>query len=290
MGKKMKFDETGDSDDLQALFDSIAVQPSKPRLEVVSEKEPVGDNDDLQALFDSVAAQPADHRASPTALNVAAPAPKAASAVVQAIRSEPEKQCEVFHRVGHMARELHDMLHELGYEETLQDAARAIPDTRQRLNYIAQMTEQAASRALNATDIAKPIQDRLAVEGGALSQRWEGVYAGRSGVEEFKALADDTRAFLGRVPDDAKATGAQLTEIMMAQDFQDLTGQVIKKMVEMSQRMEQQLVHLLVEVTPEDKREGAESLLNGPVINSAGRTDIVAGQGQVDELLESLGF
>jgi chemotaxis protein CheZ len=189
-----------------------------------------------------------------------------------------------------MARELHDMLHELGFEKMLQDTARAMPDARQRLAYIAQMTEQAASRALNATDIAKPIQDRLALDADGLSQRWEGFFAGRASVDEFKVLAGDTRGFLARVPGDAKATNAQLTEIMMAQDFQDLTGQVIKKVVDMSQRLEDQLLHLLVEVTPEEKREEAESLLNGPVIDATGRVDVVAGQAQVDELLESLGF
>jgi len=93
------------------------------------------------------------------------------------------------------------------------------------------------------------------------------------------------------VPQQVAATDAQLTEIMMAQDFQDLTGQVIKKIVDLAQEMEQKLLTILIDVMPPEVRaETPEGLLNGPVVNAAGRTDIVQNQGQVDELLESLGF
>lgn len=291
MAKRMKFDETGDSDELQALFDSIAAQPAKPRLEVVSEVEPAGDSDDLQALFDSVAdkyAEPPAPAAPATRSCVAAPVVSLAPELARS--SEPPVRSEVFHRVGHMARELHDMLRELGYDKMLQETARAMPDTRERLTYIAQMTEQAASRVLNAIDIAQPIQEKLQHDADGLARRWDAVFGGSGSVEDFKSLAGDTRIFLKAVPAHASATGTQLTEIMMAQDFQDLTGQVIRKVVDMSQRLEDRLLHLLVEVSPEDKREGVESLLNGPVINGRGRDDVVVGQAQVDELLESLGF
>jgi chemotaxis protein CheZ len=291
MAKKMKFDESGDTEELQALFDSIAAQPPKPRLEIVNEPESVGDSDDLQELFDSVSAE-VERRS----VSVASPAAstdafegKASAAPVRSDAGEVQREA-VFQRLGHMARELHNSMHELGYDKMLEGAARSMPDARQRLHYIAQMTEQAASRVLNATDIAKPIQERIRQESTALSGQWENVYGNRASVEEFKALADSTRGFLARLPQDCRMTNEQLMEIMMAQDFQDLTGQVIKKVVEMAQSLEDQLVHLLVEVTPEAKRSGAEGLLNGPVVNPAGRADVVSGQAQVDELLESLGF
>lgn len=286
MAKKMKFDDSGDSDDLQALFDSIAAAPAKPRLEVVAETTAAGDSDDLQALFDSVAV---GFAGSSAALAVAGEPESAPGQDLVPAHAGPQAD-EVFQRVGHMARELHDAMHELGYDRMLEQTARAIPDARQRLSYIAQMTEQAASRVLNATDVAKPIQDRLESRAQVLGAQWERAYAGQITVDEFKALGDDTRGFLAEVPAGARATSEQLMEIMMAQDFQDLTGQVIKKVVEMAQSLEDKLLHLLVEVTPNELRSNAEGLLNGPVINAAGRTDVVATQGQVDELLESLGF
>jgi chemotaxis protein CheZ len=102
-------------------------------------------------------------------------------------------------------------------------------------------------------------------------------------------LATLTHAYLVEVPKQTKNANAYLTEIMMAQDFQDLTGQVIKKVIEVTQQMEQELVTLLVENAPSTVKIDA-SLLNGPVINAKGRTDVVTSQAQVDELLESLGF
>ena len=77
----------------------------------------------------------------------------------------------------------------------------------------------------------------------------------------------------------------------MAQDFQDLTGQVISKVAVITQTLEKQLVQMLVDFAPEDvRRELDTGLLNGPQINPEGKTDIVADQGQVDDLLDSLGF
>lgn len=289
MAKRMKFDEENDSDELQALFDSIAATQSEPE-PVIPRPAPApaaatDDNDELQALFDSVAAEFEVGDEAPV------PAPAAAAAArsgEDALRAESSEA--VFNRIGQMTRKVHDTLRELGLDGALQEAAQAIPDARQRLTYIAQMTEQAASRVLNATDIAKPIQDRVEADAEALRAKWDRLYANELSVEEFKALAGETRGFLGAVADNSRATNAQLLEIMMAQDFQDLTGQVIKKVVEMAQTLETQLLEVLIEVAPPALREEKAGLMNGPVVSSEGRDDVVTSQGQVDDLLESLGF
>lgn len=197
---------------------------------------------------------------------------------------------KVINRVGQLTRQLHDTLCELGYDRQLQSAATIIPDARQRLAYVATLTEQAASRALNAIEAAKPIQDRLAEDAGELAARWDSLYRGELDVEQFKALAAASREFLKDAPNRARATAEQLHEIMMAQDFQDLTGQVIKKITDLAQHLENQLLALLVENAPAQKRAEASGLLNGPVVDGSGRNDVVTGQAQVDELLESLGF
>lgn len=280
MAKRLKFDESGDSDDLQALFDSMSGTPAAsvpaPRLEVVSPAGGRGDDDDLQALFDTVSSDySASHEAQPAGIG--------ASAV--------HSSNAVFNRIGVMTRQLHDTLRELGYDRNLQEAAHAIPDARQRLTYIAEMTEQAASKVLNATDIAKPIQDRAEAGAAALRGRWDKLYANQLSPDEFRLLAGETREFLGSVVSGSRETNAQLMEIMMAQDFQDLTGQVIKKVVDLAQGLEQQLLQVLIEAMPADiKADAPDSLMNGPVINAVGRDDVVSNQEQVDDLLESLGF
>lgn len=194
-------------------------------------------------------------------------------------------------RVGQMTRALHDNLRELGYDKMLEKATSAIPDACDRLSYVATMTEQAAQRVLNATDVAQPIQDRLAQDANELSMQWRKLYEQRLSLDEFKNLASRTRAYLDGVPGQTGATNKQLLEIMMAQDFQDLTGQVIMKITDMVQTLERELVQLLLDNIPPEKRaEPDHGLLNGPVINPKGRSDVVTGQNQVDDLLESLGF
>lgn len=270
MVRPVKFDESGDSDDLQALFDSIATTGGAAPAPVVV-PDISGDSDDLQALFDSVSSQAAE--------------PSGGTAPVA------EGEDDVFTRLGQLTRQLHNSMRELGYDQALQDTARQIPDARQRLAYIVQMTEQAASRVLNATDIAKPIQDELLADSQNMSARWDRMFANQLSVDEFKALAADTRAFFQAAPAKIDRTNEQLTDIMMAQDFQDLTGQVIRKVVDMVQGLESQLLKVLIEAIPVERRpEVSSGLMNGPVVSAEGRPDVVTSQSQVDELLESLGF
>ena len=280
-----------DSNDLEALFDSIAADftpavptPSPVAAPIAPKAAPAstGDDDDLQALFDSVAAETqAAHEDDDQGTSGAASSGEAWAA-----------QEGVFNRIGHMARALHDTLGELGYDKLLEKTVSALPDAKDRLTYIANLTEQAACRVLNATDIASPLVDDIENSSKALGARWDKVFANQMGTDEFKQLAAETREFFNKqLPQKTQQTHAQLTEIMMAQDFQDLTGQVIKKVVSLAQDLESGLMKLLVEVMPETKRtEEVASLMNGPVINSEGRTDVVVNQEQVDDLLDSLGF
>lgn len=233
------------------------------------------DSEELEALFDSIV----------TASNEEAAPPKAAVEVDKAAADK------VINQIGHMTRALHDALRELGYDKNLEKAASSIPDARDRLNYVATLTEKAAERVLNATDAAQPVVEKIEIDSQRLSKEWQKLFDNKLDVEQFKNLAAQTRTFLDDVPRQTKAANAYLMEIMMAQDFQDLTGQVIKKIVEVTQQMEKQLVELLLENPPSTANPDAYAgLLNGPVISANGRSDVVANQDQVDELLESLGF
>lgn len=248
-----------------------------------------GDDEDLEALFDSIVM--ASSTPPTDAEILVEPVDTSPTTTVQAESGADSEEESVFSQIGHLTRKLHDTLRELGYDKKLAQAADSMPDTRERLAYIANMTQQAAERALNATEVAQPIQEKLESGARELGSKWQRLYDNQLSLDEFKQLADDTRNFLSDVPNQTKATNAQLMEIMMAQDFQDLTGQVIKKVTEMAQQMEQDMLHLLLATTPAEKKtEMDSSLLNGPVINAEGRTDIVNNQVQVDDLLESLGF
>lgn len=290
---------TNDSNDLEALFDSIAadfspapvvapVAPAPAPVAPKKEMNQLGDSDDLQALFDSVSAE--SHVAEAKVETVAPVAP-VAPAHNEGGEEWPRQEA-VFNRIGNMTRVLHDTLTELGYEKLLETTVTALPDAKDRLAYVANLTEQAACRVLNATDIANPLVEQIEGSSKALGARWDKVFANQMNPSDFKKLAEETRAFLNKdLPQKTAATHAQLTEIMMAQDFQDLTGQVIKKIVALAQTLEASLMGVLVEVVPETKRtEEVTNLMNGPVVNAEGRTDVVVNQEQVDDLLDSLGF
>lgn len=229
------------------------------------------DSDDLEALFDSIVAENTIKEGLP-----AAPAGNDAGVVS---------------RLGHLARSLHDSMRELGYDKIIAKAADSIPDARDRLTYIASMTENAATRTLTATEAAQPLQDKLETDATILNSEWEKLYANQLSVEEFKALAGKTRDFLRDVPVHARATNAQLHEIMMAQDFQDLTGQVIKRMTDVAREVEKQLLELLIEHLPPERRVQLEADgLAGPNVHGKSASGVLTDQGQVDDLLESLGF
>lgn len=250
--------------------------------------------EDLEALFDQVAAESAAVRETPPALQVVLQSEAVAAPVngsVAPTSGEPPAPTEVFQRIGSLTRNLHDALRELGYDKAMENAVGALPDARDRLAYIADLTGKAAERALAAVEQGQQYQNQVQAQAEQLAEKWERVFSADMPLEEFKNTAVETRAFLKDLPVQTGKTNAQFTEIMMAQDFHDLTGQVIQRIVKVAQNLEQQLLKLLLETTPAEKRPAAEGeWLTGPAMNAAGRTDVVTGQAQVDDLLESLGF
>ncbi|MDO8317819.1 protein phosphatase CheZ [Rhodoferax sp.] len=197
---------------------------------------------------------------------------------------------QLVNRIGQLTRQMLESMRELGLDKNIAKVTEAIPDARDRLHYVIQMTERAAERALNAIDVAQPIQLTLSAEGTRLNARWDLWFAAPIDLSDARDLVNDTRQYLSQVPVQVQATNAQLMEIMMAQDFQDLTGQVIKRMMDVIKDMETQLLQLLVDNTPPEKRpELSSGLLNGPKIKM-GNADTLDDQEQVDDLLASLGF
>lgn len=191
---------------------------------------------------------------------------------------------EVFQQLGLITRQLHDTLTQLGVMPKLQAAADNLPDARSRLSYIAQKTGDAANKVLNLVDMAKAEHKRISDEtrriGAAIV------------ADPVKAVASGAvMNFVGDVEASTERIDSHLTDIMMAQDFHDLTGQVVAKVVALAVELEDGLVNLLVQAAPAEQVQKVDPMvLNGPVVNPEGRTDIVANQGEVDDLLASLGF
>ncbi len=206
----------------------------------------------------------------------------------RAIGGEPP--VDLIHRIASLTRMLRESMRELGLDQAIKDAAHAIPDARDRLHYVAHMTEQAANRVLNAAEQTQPLQDSMQRDAKALDERWQAWFDHPVELVEARELVDDTRALLKSVPEKTAASQNYLLEIIMAQDFQDLTGQVIMKMLGVVSAIETELVQVLVDNVPQELREETKSLMNGPAVNPQGKVDVVTSQDQVDDLLSSLGF
>lgn len=207
----------------------------------------------------------------------------------------PAASPEIFQQLGTLTRQLHDTLNMLGVLPSLKDSVNNIPDARSRLTYIATKTEQAAEKVLNLVDEAKSDQDHIA--------RATRNLASLIVADPVKAVASGAvMNFVEDVESVTQRVDQHLTDIMMAQDFHDLTGQVVAKVVKLANDLEAQLVKLLVQAAPPDQASKVEAALtashppapsetlSGPVVNPDGRTDVVANQGEVDDLLASLGF
>lgn len=201
-------------------------------------------------------------------------------------------QDDMLTRVGHITRTLHDSLRELGFDKVLEQVSIDIPDVKDRLNYVAKMTEQAAQRVLNATDTAIPLQERMDAGANEILEGWKTTLNAPFSESNYRDMATLTMQCLVDMRQDTNATKQQLLDIMMAQDFQDLTGQVVRKISDLAHVLEKQLVSLLVDFSPaEARRENSGSgLLNGPQVNPENKSDVVVDQEQVDDLLDSLGF
>jgi len=192
---------------------------------------------------------------------------------------------EVYQQLGHLTRLLHDTLEQLGVMPNLQIAADNLPDARSRLNYVAQKTGAAAEKVLNSVDQAKAEHEKIARETRAMAQAIM--------ADPVKAVASGSvMNFVGDVEAATARIDTHLTDIMMAQDFHDLTGQVVAKVVKLAVDLEDSLVKLLLQAAPADQvaHRVDPDMLHGPVVDPENRTDVVANQGEVDDLLASLGF
>jgi len=276
--------DTADSEELEALFDSIVAANKEAEKLARGMPEVQRGSNFSKPVSVSPELNHSQIRSDHSAYNISRETPS--HNPVFKVQS-----ADVIDQIGHMTRTLHDALRELGLNKKIEKAASSIPDARDRLNYVATLTHQAAERVLNATEAAQPLVESMEVEAHRLSGKWQMMFEKQLDVEEFKDLAKQTRTFLQDVPKQTKATHGYLMEIMMAQDFQDLTGQVIKKIIDITENLEHQLLALLLENAPTKvKADLNAGLLNGPAINPGGHKDAVSSQNRVDDLLEGLGF
>jgi len=205
---------------------------------------------------------------------------------------------ELFAEIGKLTRQLHDSLNNFQVDSRLTDLAQAdIPDAKERLNYVIERTEEAANKTMDAVEAIFPVLDTLQNQVEAINPLWDKLMTNQLSLPEFKQLCIEIDSLLKSSETETNNIRTLMTDVLMAQDFQDLTGQVIRKVIDLVIEVENGLIGMLTAFglssdssQKQIKPSVGDNLVEGPIINSQKRDDVVSDQHDVDDLLSSLGF
>jgi len=208
---------------------------------------------------------------------------------------------ELFAEVGKLTRQLHDSLKNFQIDPSLSNILQEdIPDAKKRLNHVIDMTEQAANRTMDAVESCLPIADQINAQLNQLMPQWQKLMSRDLELGDFKTLCHGIDSFLQQTVSESTRLNHLLTDVLMAQDYQDLTGQILRRVIELVREVEESLIGLLtafgnanpqvVEQKPVKSKPKTAVTAEGPIIDAAERSDVVTGQDDVDDLLSSLGF
>ena len=210
------------------------------------------------------------------------------------------RELDLFREMGKLTRELHDSLTSFKLDTKVAGLAEnEIPDAKERLNHVITMTEDAADKTLTAVEHALPLSDEIKDSSLALQARWEQFKKRELSIDEFKALSKDLDEFFPKITSGTIELNSSLNEILMAQGFQDLTGQIIRRVINLVHDVEEGLVGLIKmsgvpqQKVAEDVNTGKtrDIAAEGPVVPGVEHaSETVDGQDDVDDLLSSLGF
>lgn len=205
------------------------------------------------------------------------------------------RESTLYQEVGKLTRELHDALSNFGVDEHMATLAKEdIPDARERLNYVITMTDDAATRTLNAVEESIPLCEGLEQRASELLKDWTRFTKREMDANEFRELSKQMSEFLQDNSTGAVKINENLKKVLMAQDFQDLTSQIIKRVIKLVEDVEGNLVNLITLIgaskLTKDPEEHHKPELSGPVVPGLDDAGSVSGQDEVDDLLSSLGF
>lgn len=203
------------------------------------------------------------------------------------------RETELYQDMGKLTRELHDAISNFGMDDSINIMAeQSIPDARERLNYVISKTDEAANSTLEAVEESIPICNVLSNQASELHERWNKFTKRELSADEFRSLSKDICVFFEQANELAKVK-EYLTTILLAQEYQDLTGQIIKKVINLVEDVQNKLIGL-IQLTGAPQIETAKnddaSSLDGPPVPGLEHKDTVSGQDEVDDLLSSLGF
>jgi chemotaxis protein CheZ len=210
------------------------------------------------------------------------------------------RESSLYQELGSLTREIHDSIRNFGNDERIAElATEDIPDAKERLNFIVTKTDEAAHRTMTAAEETMEVMDNFSGKANSMRERWIQFRNRELSKDEFIQLSDEITQFFEAFEQESATVNSKMTEIMLAQDYQDITGQMIKQVVTMVQEVEEKLVRLVAisglgDVSPAEKKEVSKvsdcEKAEGPQLPTADKEVVATSQGDVDDLLASLGF
>jgi len=202
----------------------------------------------------------------------------------------------LFQELGKLTREFHDSLSSFKLDSKLTElTGTEIPDAKERLKHVIEVTDKAAHKTMNVVEDLIPLCETLDGQGEEIHSLWQRFMQRDMEPQEFRELCKEIETYLEEQHKGTVRVKSGLTEILMAQDYQDITGQIISRVINLVSDLETSLVKLIkdsgaiLDETSTEKKEDKNSL-DGPQIPSIASSGAVSGQDEVDDLLSSLGF
>lgn len=207
------------------------------------------------------------------------------------------RESSLFQELGKMTREIHESIMNFRMDERVADLAHSdIPDAKDRLEYVIEMTEKSANTVLSVVEKGTPVAEKLSGQAKQLSDQWARFRRRELSAEELRVMGHEVESFFSESEAMMTELLSGFNEVLMAQDFQDLTGQIIRKVIKLVDEIETNLVELVRiqgehkiqdKIAEKDEREA----LDGPQVpGKETGDDVMKGQDDVDDLLASLGF
>lgn len=213
----------------------------------------------------------------------------------------------LYDEIGRLTRALHESIKNLRIDSV--GAGSEIEHATDKLAYVVEMTDKSANRTMDLVEASLPLAADIQTRSADLASQWQRFLNKELKPDEFRVLSKSIHAFLQDSETQSQKLQGQLSDIMLAQDFQDLTGQVIHKVADLVRDVEGRLVHLVamaghvdsitgiihsdLEVGESQSEEpvsaGGDIEAEGPQIDKSS-DDVVSNQDDVDDLLSSLGF
>jgi chemotaxis protein CheZ len=211
------------------------------------------------------------------------------------------RESSLYNELGKLTRELHDAINNFGQDDRVATLAQEdIPDAKERLQFIVDKTNEAAHRTMGKAEDTITLVSQFSTRSADISKRWQQFRQRELSKQEFVELNDDLDVFLESIGDESEQINGYMNDIMLAQDYQDITGQMVKQVVEMVKEVEDKLVRLVAlsgNTSSPDKKRNSDKIdeksgekATGPQLPTADKNEVANNQEDVDDLLASLGF